>query len=127
MSKSQKFQLYEHPTQMEPLLPSEFKTGPVLERANDLIRKADRLSGWCPPGALPGLRKLLRSMNSFYSNKIEGQHTLTLEIEQALRNDYSQDEDKARRQRLSMPSMTGESKAGPQKPHPGTSPNETCS
>jgi hypothetical protein len=100
MSKSQKFQLYDHPAQMEPLLPSEFKMGPVLERANDLIRKADRLSAWCPRGALPGLRKLLRSMNSFYSNKIEGQHTLPLEIEQALRNDYSQDEDKARRQRL---------------------------
>ena len=83
--------------------------GPVLERANDLIRKADRLSGWCPPGALPGLRKLLRSMNSFYSNKIEGQHTLPLEIEQALRNDYSQDEDKARRQRLALAHMSTES------------------
>jgi hypothetical protein len=94
---------------MEPLLPSEFKMGPVLERANDLIRKADRLSGWCPPGALPGLRKLLRSMNSFYSNKIEGQHTLPLEIEQALRNDYSQDEDKARRQRLALAHMSTES------------------
>ena len=109
MSKSQKFQLYDHPAQMEPLLPSEFKMGPVLERANDLIRKADRLSGWCPPGALPGLRKLLRSMNSFYSNKIEGQHTLPLEIEQALRNDYSQDEDKARRQRLALAHMSTES------------------
>ena len=109
MSKSQKFQLYDHPAQMEPLLPSEFKMGPVLERANDLIRKADRLSSWCPPGALPGLRKLLRSMNSFYSNKIEGQHTLPLEIEQALRNDYSQDEDKARRQRLALAHMSTES------------------
>ena len=104
MSKSQKFQPYDHPSQLEPLLPSEFKMGPVLERANDLIRKADRLSGWCPTGALPGLRKLLRSMNSFYSNKIEGQHTLPLEIEQTLRNDYSQDEDKARRQRLAKSS-----------------------
>jgi hypothetical protein len=39
-------------------------------------------------------------MNSYYSNKIEGQHTLPLEIEQALRNDYAKDADKARRQRL---------------------------
>jgi len=53
------------------------------------------------------LRKLLRSMNSFYSNKMEGQHTLPLEIEQALRNDYSQDEDKARRQRLWHVSVIG--------------------
>ena len=66
MSISQKFQLYDHPSQMEPLLPSEHRMAPLLESAHDLIRKADRLSGWCPPGALPGLRSLLRSMNSYY-------------------------------------------------------------
>ena len=38
-------------------------------------------------------------MNSYYTNRIEGQHTLPVEIEQALRNDYSADADKARRQR----------------------------
>jgi Fic family protein len=108
MSISQKFQLYDHPTQMEPLLPSEHKMGPLLERAHDLIRQADRLSGWCPAGALPGLRTLLRSMNSYYSNKIEGQHTLPLEIEQALRNDYAQDTDKACRQRLALAHMATE-------------------
>ncbi len=93
---------------MEPLLPSEHKMGALLERAHDLIRQADRLSGWCPAGALPGLRTLLRSMNSYYSNKIEGQHTLPLEIEQALRNDYAQDTDKARRQRLALAHMATE-------------------
>ena len=97
MSKSQKFQLYDQPAQMEPLLPADHRMGPLLERSHDLIRKADRLSGWCPSGALPGLRSSLRAMNSYYSNKIEGQHTLPLEIEQALRNDYAQDADKARR------------------------------
>ncbi len=109
MSKSQKFQLYDHPAQMEPLLPSEHRMGPLLERAHDLIRKADRLSGWCPSGALPGLRSSLRAMNSYYSNKIEGQHTLPLEIEQALRNDYAQDADKARRQRMALAHMATES------------------
>ena len=108
MSKSQKFQLYDHPAQMEPLLPSEHRMGPLLERAHDLIRKADRLSGWCPSGALPGLRSSLRAMNSYYSNKIEGQHTLPLEIEQALRNDYAQDADKARRQRMALAHMSTE-------------------
>ena len=33
-------------------------------------------------------------MNSDYANRIEGQHTLLAEIEQALRNDYSTDADK---------------------------------
>lgn len=109
MDKSQKFELYDHPQQMEPLLPGEAKLAPVLERAHDLIRQADRLAGWSHAGALPGLRQLLRAMNSYYSNKIEGQHTLPLEIEQALRNDYANDADKARRQRLALAHMATES------------------
>jgi len=108
MSKSQKFQLYDQPSQMEPLLPGAFKIAPLLERASDLIRNADRLAGWSAAGTLPGLRQLLRSMNSYYSNKIEGQHTLPLEIEQALRNDYAKDADKARRQRLALAYMATE-------------------
>ena len=106
--KSQSFQLYDHPTQMEPLLPGEHRLGPLLEQAHDLIRRSDRLAGLCQPGALGGLRRLLRAMNSYYSNKIEGQHTLPLEIEQALRNDYAQDADKARRQRLALAHMATE-------------------
>jgi Fic family protein len=107
-AKSQKFQLYDDPAQMEPLLPGEHRLGPLLEQAGDLIRAADRLGGMCQPGALAGLRTLLRAMNSYYSNKIEGQHTLPLEIEQALHNDYSTDADKARRQRLAVAHMATE-------------------
>ena len=108
MSKSQKFQLYDHPSQMEPLLPGEHRLGALLERASDLTRKADRLAGWSPATALPGLRQLLRAMNSYYSNRIEGQHTLPLEIEQALHNHYATDSDKARRQRLALAHMATE-------------------
>ena len=107
-SKSQKFELYDHSAQMEPLLPGEYALAPLLERAHDLQRAADRLAGLCQPGALADLRVLLRAMNSYYSNKIEGQHTLPLEIEQALHNDYSQDQDKARRQRLAVAHMATE-------------------
>lgn len=108
MSKSQKFQLYDHPAQMEPLLPGEHRLAALLERASDLTRKADRLAGWSPATALPGLRQLLRAMNSYYSNRIEGQHTLPLEIEQALHNHYATDSDKARRQRLALAHMATE-------------------
>jgi Fic family protein len=103
-----KFALYDDPVQMEPLLPGEHRLGPLLERAHDLRREADRLAGLCQSGALDGLRRLLRAMNSYYSNKIEGQQTLPLEIEQALRNDYSDDADKARRQRLAVAHMATE-------------------
>lgn len=104
----QTFALYDAPHQMEPLLPGEHKLGPLLEQAHDLQRAADRLTGLCQTGALEDVRRLLRAMNSYYTNKIEGQHTLPLEIEQALRNDYSADADKARRQRLAVAHMATE-------------------
>ena len=107
-SKSQKFQMFDHPAQMEPLLPAEHRLAGLLEQAHDLIRHADQLSGKCQPGALLGLRMLLRAMNSYYTNRIEGQHTLPVEIEQALRHDYSADADKARRQRLAVAHMAAE-------------------
>lgn len=107
-SKSQIFTHYDHPTQMEPLLPADLKLGTLLEQANDLIRASDQLAGKCQAGALDGLRSLLRAMNSYYTNRIEGQHTLPVEIEQALRNEYAPDADKARRQRLALSHMASE-------------------
>jgi Fic family protein len=104
-AKSQKFPLFDDPAQMEPLLPGERLLAPLLEQAHDLQRAALTLSGTSAP---PELRLLLRAMNSYYSNKIEGQHTLPAEIESALRNDYSTDQDKARRQRLALAHMETE-------------------
>ena len=106
--KSQKFPPFYDPAQMEPLLPGEHRLGGLLEQAHDLVRSADQLAGKCQPGALDGLRGLLRAMNSYYSNRIEGQHTLPVAIEQALRNDYSADAEKARRQRLALAHMATE-------------------
>jgi Fic family protein len=104
-AKSQKFEFFDDPIQMEPLLPGERVLAPLLEKAHDLQRAALTLAGTSAP---PELRLLLRAMNSYYSNKIEGQHTLPVEIERALRNDYSSDEDKARRQRLALAHMDTE-------------------
>ena len=108
MSKSQKFTLYNHPSQMEPLLPSEHALRPLLEQAHELQGAAYKLGGFCAPEALRDLRMLLSAMNSYYTNKIEGQHTLPLEIEQALGGDFSNDADKARRQRLAVAHMACE-------------------
>lgn len=106
--KSQKFELYDHPVQMEPLMPGEHRLGELLEMAHDLQRLALGLAGRSQPGALEDVRLLLRAMNSYYTNKIEGQHMLPLEIERALKNDYSTDADKARRQRLALAHMETE-------------------
>jgi Fic family protein len=104
-ANSQKFAPYGDPAQMEPLLPADHLLAPLFEQAHDLQRDALRLSGASAP---PGLRLLLRAMNSYYSNRIEGQHTLPIDIERALHNDYSQDQDKARRQRLALAHMETE-------------------
>jgi Fic family protein len=104
-ANSQKFARYDHPAQMEPLLPGERLLAPLLEQAHDLQRDALRLSAASAPHEL---RVLLRAMNSYYSNRIEGQHTLPIDIERALHDDYSHDADKARRQRLALAHMDTE-------------------
>jgi Fic family protein len=91
--------LYDSPHQFEPLLPSESAQQGLLERAHDLSRAALQLARAPAPA---GLRGLLRGMNSYYTNRIEGQHTRPLEIAEALRRDFSSNPDLARRQRLAV-------------------------
>jgi len=94
--------MHDSPHQFEPLLPSARQQEPLLVKAHDLLRAATQLSGQ-PVG--PELRTLLRGMNSYYTNRIEGQHTRPHEIEQALRQDFSKDKDLAARQRLAVAHM----------------------
>ena len=93
---------YDAPHQFEPLLPAESVLGPLLERASDLSRAATQLGGAAAPAALGELRGLLRSMNSYYTNRIEGEHTRPSDIERALQQDFSANLDLARKQRLAL-------------------------
>ncbi len=93
---------YDSPHQFEPLLPSEATMAPLLERASDLLRAATTLGGMAAPSAQMALRALLRSMNSYYSNRIEGEHTRPSDIERALLSDFSKNSDHARKQRLAL-------------------------
>jgi len=47
-------------------------------------------------------------MNSYYTNRIEGEHTRPHEIEQALRKDFSGDKNLAARQRLAVAHIEAE-------------------
>ena len=76
--------------------------GALLEKASDLIREAASLGASAAPGAAVQLRELLRSMNSYYTNRIEGEHTRPSDIERALLKDFSKESDVARRQRLAV-------------------------
>jgi Fic family protein len=97
--------LYDAPHQFEPLLPSEAAQQPLLVQAHDLARAALQLTGTPVPAEL---RRLLRGMNSYYSNRIEGQHTRPFEIEQALRRDFSANRELAARQRLAVAHIEAE-------------------
>ena len=97
--------MYTAPHQFEPLLPSDARIEPLLAKAHDLARAATLLAGTRAP---PELRSLLRSMNSYYTNRIEGQHTRPHEIDQALRKDFSKDAKLAAKQRLAVAHIEAE-------------------
>lgn len=97
--------MYDSPHQFEPLLPSSLKQEPLLAKAHDLARSATQLAGL--PVA-PALRGLLRGMNSYYTNRIEGQHTRPLEIERALARNFSGNKELAARQRLALAHIEAE-------------------
>ncbi|RYG10450.1 MAG: Fic family protein [Burkholderiales bacterium] len=97
--------MYTQAHQFEPLMPSEARMEPLLSKAHDLSRQAGALASRHVP---PDLRLLLRSMNSYYTNRIEGQHTRPHEIEQALKKDFSGDLELAARQRLAVAHIDAE-------------------
>lgn len=65
--------------------------GPLTDLALDLARKSAGFQRSLPPSLLTSLADLVRSMNCYYSNLIEGHDTHPVDIERALKNDYSQD------------------------------------
>jgi Fic family protein len=97
--------MYSQVHQFEPLLPADARMEPLLTKAHDLSRLATTLAGTSVP---PELRGLLRSMNSYYTNRIEGQHTRPHEIDQALRQDFSKDAALAAKQRLAVAHINAE-------------------
>ena len=97
--------MYTQVHQFEPLLPADARMEPLLAKAHDLSRLATTLAGTSVP---PELRGLLRSMNSYYTNRIEGQHTRPHEIDQALRQDFSKDAALAIKQRLAVAHINAE-------------------
>lgn len=78
---------------MEPLLISEDSRhrGELTDLAIELAAKAAGFRRSLPPGLLVPLADLVRAMNCYYSNLIEGHMTHPIDIERALKNDYSTD------------------------------------
>jgi Fic family protein len=83
-------------TRMDPLLISESSPhrAALTDLAIDLAGKAAGFRSSLAPGIRTALADLVRSMNCYYSNLIEGHDTHPVDIERALKNDYSADRNK---------------------------------
>ncbi len=81
-------------------------TNPGVERLRALADEVGQGSRVLRQGLHPlteaRVAQLLRSVNSYYSNRIEGQHTHPIEIERALKADFSDQPDEARKQRQAL-------------------------
>jgi Fic family protein len=83
----------ESTTLMEPLLIGETSRhrGALTDLALELAQKAAGFRRSLPESLVTSLADLVRAMNCYYSNLIEGHDTHPVDIERALKNDYSKD------------------------------------
>ena len=98
---------YTQPYQFEPLLP-QFNLEPLRTRSRVVIEQSWKLSASAHPDTIASLRELVREMNSYYSNRIEGQSTHPSNISRALRRDFSDKPDIARLQRVALAHIEAE-------------------
>jgi Fic family protein len=93
------------PGKIQPLYPEERMLGPLKELASQLAADCHRLGGQAGEPLVRALRPKLRAMNSYYTNKIEGQHAEPAAIERALRKQFDADATLAKKQRLAIAHM----------------------
>jgi Fic family protein len=75
---------------MEPLMPPESNTE-LADLVVDLVAKSQRLAGMLSPKVQSSIGDLVRSMNCYYSNLIEGHDTHPRDIDRALARDYAKE------------------------------------
>lgn len=83
-------QLFDNPADFEPLLPED-RDGRLAALGLELLRRAERLRGTLQPVTRRSTAALVRSMNSYYSNLIEGHRTMPRDIDAALAHKFSAD------------------------------------
>ena len=92
---------YTRPSEFEPLLPTK-NISRLREKSRRVIGRSVALTEAAHPTTIETLRGLLREMNSYYSNRIEGQNTRPLDIAAALRSEFSASTATAKLQRLAV-------------------------
>jgi Fic family protein len=86
----------ENTSAMEPLVLSEGSRhrGALSDLAVELAAASSGFRRSLPVGIVGPLADLVRAMNCYYSNLIEGHNTHPVDIERAMKNDYSADPEK---------------------------------
>jgi Fic family protein len=86
----------DQPASMEPMQIAEGSPhrGPLVDLAVDLAARSSGFRRSLPEGVRTALADLVRAMNCYYSNLIEGHDTHPVDIERALRSDYSSEPQK---------------------------------
>lgn len=92
-------QLFDSPSDMEPLLPAD-RDGSLADMATRLAVKTAKLEKSFRPHTRSKVAQLVRSMNGYYSNLIEGHRTKPHEIENALKGDFSEKKEVREKQLL---------------------------
>lgn len=90
---------FDQPTDMEPLIPSGGGSD-LASKASALIKAAAELGGYFAPETRHAVADLVRSMNGYYSNLIEGHRTRPVDIEAALTQDFSSEPKRRETQQL---------------------------
>ncbi|WGS53413.1 Fic family protein [Paraburkholderia sp. D15] len=98
---------------IEPAFPNDGEMIDVLDKVADLRAAAAQLSASAGPASRDVLAPLLRAMNSYYTNKIEGQHTYPADLEAAIERNFSKEDETYRRQQLAIAHMRLEKELEP--------------
>jgi Fic family protein len=93
--------LFDHPADFEPLLPDD-RDGRLGSLGLELLRRAERLRGTLHPITQRSVATLARSMNSYYSNLIEGHRTMPRDIDSALAHKFVSDPKRRALQQLHL-------------------------
>ena len=94
--------VYRQPSSMEPLLPKGQSTR-LSELTCEILKASGRLTGLVhSPLVLQRVADLIREMNCYYSNLIEGHKTIPRDIERAMKRDFSHDQTQRDNQQLSL-------------------------
>ncbi|MCJ7766674.1 MAG: Fic family protein [Thiovulaceae bacterium] len=88
-----------------PIAPTDLKGNidrALLAKADKLLVESAKLTGSHTPQILQAVKELLYTVNSYYSNKIESEGTHIIDIERAMRQEYSKDTREKNLQLLSL-------------------------